>query len=148
MPLTAESLDRYVAEFERATPAITGTQPSWLMGARQHALDRFQRLGLPTTRDEAWRFTSVAPIAERQFALAKELADPAAVDVTPFRFPTLAPIEIVFLNNRYSAELSTVPPVPQATRIESLASAMASEPDLIVPHLAGLAIRNKRLSRR
>jgi Fe-S cluster assembly protein SufD len=139
MPLTAESLDRYVSEYERATPAASATQPFWLTRTRRQAFDRFQRLGLPTTRDEAWRFTSVAPIAERQFALAKEPADPAAVDVTPFQFPSLAPIEIVFLNNRYSAELSTVPPVAQGIRIASLASAMAAEPDLVEQHLAGVA---------
>ena len=33
---------------------------------------QFERLGFPTTKLEQWRFTSVAPIAERTFALATD----------------------------------------------------------------------------
>ena len=35
---------------------------AWLAASRQAGLDSYDRLGFPTTRDEAWRFTNVAPI--------------------------------------------------------------------------------------
>ncbi|HTT62366.1 MAG TPA: Fe-S cluster assembly protein SufD [Bryobacteraceae bacterium] len=37
---------------------------------REEARQRFSELGLPTTHNEEWRFTSVAPIARTQFAPA------------------------------------------------------------------------------
>ena len=45
------------------TPAREG-----LAALRERARARFEALGLPTTRDEEWRQTSVAPIAKAAFA--------------------------------------------------------------------------------
>ena len=64
----------YVAEFRRG-PAQAPPQPRWLVQARESAIERFEHLGFPTTRLEQWRFTSVAPIAERTFQLAWHLAE-------------------------------------------------------------------------
>ena len=66
----AGSLDRYLAEFERAEAARA--EPAWLTRARHHGMDRFQSLGFPTTDDEEWRFTSVAPIVEANFEPARD----------------------------------------------------------------------------
>src|SRR5437667_166345 len=67
----ATMLDSYVAEAERAASAGRQGDPAWLTETRRHALERFTALGFPTTREEEWRFTSLAPIAERRFVLAK-----------------------------------------------------------------------------
>src|SRR5690349_7067135 len=37
---------------------------------RKRAAERFEAHGFPTTREEEWRFTSVAPIARAQFPAA------------------------------------------------------------------------------
>ena len=64
MTQVAESLDLYLEELDRAGAADTRQAPEWVRRARQHARDRFQALGFPTTSDEEWRFTSVAPIVD------------------------------------------------------------------------------------
>ena len=38
--------------------------PDWLEPVRRAAIDRFAVTGFPTGRDEEWRFTPVAPIAQ------------------------------------------------------------------------------------
>ncbi len=48
-------------------------EPGWLADARAEALARFRARGLPTLRDEDWRFTSLAPLAP----LVLERARPA-----------------------------------------------------------------------
>src|SRR6266487_2846535 len=63
------ALDPYVAEAERLDAGRRRADPKWLSGIRHDALARFQALGFPTTHDEDWRFTSVAPIADGRFAL-------------------------------------------------------------------------------
>src|SRR5471030_3565052 len=47
----------------------------WLQKMRDAAFQRFAELGFPTTHDEEWRFTNVAPIARASFhvAAAKQL---------------------------------------------------------------------------
>jgi Fe-S cluster assembly protein SufD len=42
----------------------------WVQALREAALQRFVGLGFPTTHDEEWRFTNVAPIVRTQFAPA------------------------------------------------------------------------------
>jgi Fe-S cluster assembly protein SufD len=42
-------------------------EPDALSGLREQALRRFLKLGLPTTRDESWRYTSLRPLAAQSF---------------------------------------------------------------------------------
>ena len=39
----------------------------WVQALREAAFQRFAELGFPTTHDEEWRFTNVAPIARTQW---------------------------------------------------------------------------------
>src|SRR6266436_102017 len=47
--------------------AISTSDPPWLREIREAASERFAELGFPTTRDEDWRFTNVAPLARISF---------------------------------------------------------------------------------
>ncbi len=40
-------------------------QAGWLQAAREQALQRFTATGFPTRREEAWKYTSLDPVAER-----------------------------------------------------------------------------------
>ena len=44
----------------------------WIQKLREAGFRRFTELGFPTTHDEEWRFTNVAPIARTKFATAGE----------------------------------------------------------------------------
>ena len=43
-------------------PAELVGAPAWLASLRQRAFERFERLGFPTPKNEAWRYTGVQPI--------------------------------------------------------------------------------------
>src|SRR5206468_7973702 len=107
MAQVAESLDKYLAELEHADAALGARLPASLTRARKHARDRFQTLGWPTTDDEEWRFTSVAPIAETKFALATDgRASLGRADLAQFRLADVAGSELVFVNGRFAPDLS------------------------------------------
>jgi Fe-S cluster assembly protein SufD len=55
--------------------------PDWLRGLRGSAADALSSGGLPTSRHEAWRFTSLRGIVDRSFAGAPR---PAPADVQPW----------------------------------------------------------------
>ncbi len=65
MSAVAEQTGHWLAEFtgqERLAP--------WMQELREAAFQRFAEFGFPTTHDEEWRFTNVAPIARAQFTHA------------------------------------------------------------------------------
>ena len=62
MTAVAEQIGHWLEQFTRQEPA----EP-WLQKLRESAFARFTELGFPTTRDEEWRFTNVAPIARANF---------------------------------------------------------------------------------
>jgi len=127
----------YVAEYHRSIDQ-SAPQPRWLTQARESAIAQFERLGFPTTRLEQWRFTSVAPIAERTFALAGEHTSPAT---TPQTEPLSAPIAHgVCVNGRYAAQSSRTEALPAGVQLLGLQAAIASNPGLIEPYLAKLSL--------
>ena len=63
-------MTQHFVEQYRAFAANGGSQaPAWLRDLRERAMQRFEQVGFPTTKLEAWRFTSVRHIAETPFAL-------------------------------------------------------------------------------
>jgi len=46
---------------------MAGDEPAWLREQRGNAYDRFQKLGLPTTDEEDWKYTSLAGVARMPF---------------------------------------------------------------------------------
>jgi Fe-S cluster assembly protein SufD len=71
MTATAEQTGTWLAEFT-AQPAA---EP-WIQALRNSAFERFAKLGFPTTRDEEWRFTNVAPIARATWKAGQTLGQP------------------------------------------------------------------------
>lgn len=45
--------------------AVLAAEPSWLAARRAAAMDRFAAQGLPTAKDEAWRFTNLRALTAR-----------------------------------------------------------------------------------
>jgi Fe-S cluster assembly protein SufD len=117
-------LDSYTDAF-RADPG----EPVWLAERRRSGLARFAELGLPTRRQENWRFTNLR-------ALETTLYPPAAGE-TVIAEAALAPQRlgapshrIVLVNGCYSAALSDVTRLPAGVRLGSLKAALQDLPEL------------------
>lgn len=113
---------------------------SWIKRLRRAGIDRFEEAGFPTTRDEEWRFTNVAPIARTPFELAQPVqlsgSDPA---LAKFSFGNQAYTELVFVNGRFSRELSKLGRLPRGVTISSLAQVLQSNPILLERYLGRYA---------
>ena len=111
--------------------------PAWLKEVRSRGIARFRALGFPTTKNEAWRFTSVAPLAETTFDLPHlPKRVPALDDIRPLLLGTRSR-RLVFLNGFFQRALST--PVSDGVRLDSLAAALSDAPDLVRTHLCRYA---------
>ena len=139
-----EARDLYATAFDRHRRDTAGAEPAWLQALRQRAIDRFLALGFPTTHDEEWRFTSVAPIASRPFEPADTVAvdlpeDACASFVAAVRGPRL-----VFVNGRFAPRLSRTPGLPADTEIGTLDAALARDASLLEHQLGRLATFDDR----
>ena len=128
--------DAYWAAFDRANAETR--QPAWLLAIRKAAIARFSELGFPTTNDEDWRFTNVAPIAGLPFkpVLDYSPGNLTAAAIAKNSFTTLKASRLVFVNGHFSPEFSSILPAANGVKIGSLAAALHTEPALLERHLS------------
>src|SRR6266513_4880840 len=114
--------------------------PDWLKDLREGGIARFHELGFPNMKQEAWRFTSVAPIAEGAFELAKPPSRvPTLEDIQPFLLLE-AGYRLVFVDGFFQRSLST----PFFDDVQSLAHVVTHRQDLVREHLGKYAATDDR----
>jgi len=129
------ALDVHLENYRR----LNGAGPATVAALRERALRRFTEFGFPTTRLEEWRFTDVARIAQRPFALSEPTGDAeATAEAAARRLQIPGAIEVVFVNGHYAPALSS-PMLEMPAYAGSLAAALRTQPELIEPHLGRYA---------
>ena len=140
MAQMAERRDGYLAEFDRVAREPDWRVPASISKLRQAAIDRFSQLGFPTTRLEAWRFTSVAPIAATPFALADDgLSALSSDELDRFTFKDLPFTQLVVVNGCFAPQLSSCGALPAGVEAGGLTAAIDRDPTLVERYLTRLA---------
>jgi Fe-S cluster assembly protein SufD len=103
-----------------------GDTPPGFAALRARARARFAALGLPTTRQEAWRFTDLSPLARTRFARpSPETEGSLRLESLEARLHDAAGgLRIVFVDGRLSRPLSRLPErLPEGLTLGWLAEA-------------------------
>ena len=119
----------YAGQFEGLQSGEEDSAPAWLKSLRREAFREFETLGFPTTRNEDWKYTNVAPIARQKFSLAGRNGVEAASSVIP-EFSGLSFHGGLCVGRSPSGE-----GLPGAIRVAGLASALRDAHELLEPHL-------------
>jgi Fe-S cluster assembly protein SufD len=113
-------------------------RPKWLRAIADEALSRFSELGLPTMRDEEWRFTRIKPIAESAFRSPEQpeenLVSPTQIEQFSIKGMTCS--RLVFVNGYYMPGLSELRDLSKDVHVLPLSEAISSHSDLVAAHLA------------
>ena len=119
MTAVTEQIGTWVDEFTRQQPAAP-----WLQKLRESAFHRFVELGFPTTHDEEWRFTNVAPIARTAFRPA----------LPPFMYSVSSPFQfhLTFMNGHLVERPENLPKGVEA-------GPFTSDEEAVSQHLARYA---------
>ena len=145
MTLSAVSRDTeaYAAAFEEAASSVRSrAEAPWIRKLRSDAFALFQEVGFPGPDDEAWKYTSLAPVTRNVWRTA-------APEPRGHRFPTIpldlfAPARLVFVNGRLSKNLSSDPAaLPEGVELASLAAVLRDHPDWAQPFLGRRASPEK-----
>lgn len=126
----AAPIDTYLAALAGARARLPGEGAPWVRALREAGASRFAEKGFPTTRDEHWKYTNVAPLLRQTYApLAPAANVDAAVIARDTAFGDLRAHRLVFVNGSYAAALSAAN-VPAGVVIGSLAQHLARPDDL------------------
>ncbi len=112
--------------------------PEFVAAVRRGGRQAFERSGLPTTRQEDWRFTSLAPLAAHAFGHADPAAPVTAAALEAAAGKSFGP-RLVFVNGRFRADLSSAHGLPAGIHASSLQHAIAVSPGKVEPRLARTA---------
>ncbi|HRC85842.1 MAG TPA: Fe-S cluster assembly protein SufD [Thermoanaerobaculia bacterium] len=133
----ASAATAYAEDFEHFTAEHRG-EPAFLSSLRHAAFDRFVALGFPTTDQEDWRFTNVAPIARGRFHRAAGLPKVSAEAVRQHFHPDSH--RLVFLDGVFAPEFSELSALPSGVRVQSFGEVLRTEPG----RLEGVFARHAR----
>ena len=134
-------MESYLTGFETFSQNGASSAPQWARSLRLSAITRFEELGFPTTKNEDWHFTSVAPIVERDFTplTGHPPARVTAEQLAPFAFGGNDWHTLVFVNGHFHASLSNVAAVPDGVRVLPLGQAYDELPLLVERHVGRIA---------
>ncbi|MEA3410918.1 MAG: Fe-S cluster assembly protein SufD [Pseudomonadota bacterium] len=129
--------NHYADSFASIRGNLPGAGLPWLDDLRAAAMDRYATIGLPTTRQEEWKYTNVRAIAKHAFQpspvsctglMEDDLGDALMEDLQAHRF--------TFLNGRYSPQLSRPGKLPKGAGVYSMSAALAEMPEALESLLA------------
>jgi len=136
--------DWVASTFEAFEKSLNGEAQTNVHALRKRAMERFALSGFPTTRDEEWRFTSVAPLEKTSFSPVLAYSRGAtAADVERLSFARLRSYRLVFVNGHFSSELSSLESLPHGVVVGNLAAALKSHNQLVDQHIGKYASTEK-----
>lgn len=125
-----------LAAFE---PIIARESAPWLKKIRAAAGAKAAELGLPTIKDEEWKFTNMAPVAQLAWEpAAKSSPELTAKDVARFDGGWDCH-RLVFVDGRFCAKLSALPKESSELCVGSLAEQIKANAPEVAEHLTAHA---------
>ncbi|NWN83260.1 MAG: Fe-S cluster assembly protein SufD [Halomonas sp.] len=104
-------------------------EPTWIAARRQAGAARFEAMGFPTRRDEAWKYTDVRAIARGEFALARDAEfSPASAAALTLPIDTH---RLTFVDGVFAPALSTLDGLPEGVFLQPLSAALVENHEAV-----------------
>ncbi len=126
--MSTPATDFYRDEFVRLRETLPGDALPWLRRLRETGLASLLDTGFPTLRQEDWKYTSVAAIAQARF----QLVAPASAELTTAQIDRWCLPDthrLVFVNGRYQPKASCIGALSAGVSLSSLAQSLAQDPE-------------------
>ncbi len=133
----SSTANAFFAGLSRFDVKRNGHHPGWLKGPRRSAFQWIAEQGFPTAKDEAWKYTRVAPILEVPFepaepAISRRLSAGAIEKLAG----DLGEVRLVVVNGYFAPELSSLRQLPMGATVMGLAAALVQDEELLAPFLS------------
>lgn len=121
MSVFVQSLVDAFAAGEALQPS---NRPAWLNTMRRENLHAVVSSGLPTVRNESWKYTTLHALDQRAFALDDAQAMQHAIDVSQFALPGIDGARVVFVNGVFRSDLSQLENLPIGLDVQPLSAVL------------------------
>lgn len=108
---------------------LPGSGLAWLEAARRENLEAFITAGLPDTRAEAWKYTTLRALGQRRFALGDSAAATRPVDPYALTLPGMDGPRLVFVNGVFRSDLSKLEALPPGLSLQPLSRVLENDPE-------------------
>ena len=126
----------FVAHWGALRDALPGQDLPWLSQLRESALKRFAGSGLPTPKQESWKYTNLRPIEKVGFGVDGAPRACISIDRAPSLLPAASDHHrLVFVDGHYRADLSTLGKLPDGAELTTLREMLARDPDWVEAQL-------------
>lgn len=139
MDKTVEIKDWYLSNFGEFEKRLNGGKESFIHTKRKEALSNFSRLDFPTTKDEEWKYTSIAPLLKYNFVPTYESKNVSKEFIKSLLFDEMEHSLIVFINGRYSAEHSDLLNLPKGVIVGSIDNEIKNNNEVLLKHFGKYA---------
>ena len=128
----------YISNFEKFENNLNGGSLKPIHQVRKDAIANFSNLNFPTTHDEEWRFTNIAPLLKHNFQPANAIKLKQK-QIKNFLLKKLSNNLIVFVNGHFAPELSKLKTLPEGITAGSISYEIKSGSKIIDKHLGKYA---------
>jgi len=125
--LTAQ--EHYLSSFSQLEAKLPGQDAAWLKSLRLQALEQFKQAGFPTDKLESWKYTNLSLNLLKEFFTFEVPASTTVVaaQLKKNGFDTDKAHLVVFVNGKFSKELSSLKPLEKGMTVQNLASVLSNE---------------------
>lgn len=95
----------FIKQFDEFEKSLNGEKTSEFHQSRKSAINNFEKLNLPTLKDEEWRHTDISSLLNHSFSPDYKKAKVSQKVISNFLFDKLEHSLLVFVNGAYSPEL-------------------------------------------
>ncbi|MDA0323301.1 MAG: Fe-S cluster assembly protein SufD [Verrucomicrobia bacterium] len=133
--MAASEMIGFEAAFETAQKRFNGDRPSWWHDARRRAFDDFRQRGLPTRRDEEWKYTNVRQLGDVSYRLPESATPTSNLDAYA-AYRDDADLELIFIDGVFDAAQSRLADLPAGVWAGSVEQALPGHGDVIQQFLS------------
>lgn len=118
--------------------------PSWLSAVREEGRALFEKMGLPTRRQEEWKYTDVSALGRQEFSAPFPMHSAGRPleesDLSRLLLSEdISPLRLVFVDGFYSHSLSRTGKFPDGVETGDLGSLLKEDHSMVEKHLASYA---------
>jgi Fe-S cluster assembly protein SufD len=132
-----QSKQWYLSNFKNVEESLNGESKTPFHEIRKKAISRFEEIDFPTTKNEEWKYTNIAPVLNYNFTPAPSV-NVSKNDIEKFLIPGLDASLVVLVNGNFSEELSNINKSEDFV-IESFHKLLKNDPDFILKYFSKYA---------
>ena len=137
--------ERFLQEFEILKFQLQEQSPEWLFKIRTEAIQKLKQLGIPTRKNELWKYTSLEKIFNQDYS--HNGISNNSLQTPPLLWErdgvrsiqNLESIRITTYNGNYVASLSSTDQLPKGVVVCSFAKACESHAELVKKYFSQIA---------